>query len=232
MTTNTIRSLTSKATLFTIVIVLLSVAVLQAQNAQKVEAPAIKSQQAVAAIKAYEAAEAKAKADYEKAVATARTAAIKSLETAMAAATKAGNLEEAVAIKEKIAALKAEDAVQQARDQNRLITVTVQANQRWTKVGEVKKGQVLEITAPGNWAGCIPSVEHDADGITGQIKDNFQMGALTGKVGDKGKVFLVGKSSTYTVESDGILFLGPNDSKVEDNIGELQVTVMLKGIRR
>ncbi|MCL2647171.1 MAG: hypothetical protein FWD61_09220 [Phycisphaerales bacterium] len=71
--------------------------------------PTFKSPDAVAAVKAYEAAEAKAKADYEKAVATARTTAIKSLTAAMEKATKAGSLDEAVAIRDKIAELKAEE---------------------------------------------------------------------------------------------------------------------------
>jgi len=76
---------------------------------------AIKSPQAVNAIATYEAAEKKAKADYEKAVSTARAAAIKQLEAAMAVATKAGNLDEAVAIRDKITELKAEEDVKQGK---------------------------------------------------------------------------------------------------------------------
>ena len=88
------------------VIMTISVTHLVAQTAQK---PTIKNQQALNAITTYEAAEKKAKADYDRAVSAARKTAITQLEAAMAVATKAGNLDEAVAIREKIAALKAEE---------------------------------------------------------------------------------------------------------------------------
>ncbi|MCL2647938.1 MAG: hypothetical protein FWD61_13145, partial [Phycisphaerales bacterium] len=103
--------------------------------------PTPKSPDAVAAVKAYEAAEAKAKADYEKAVATARAAAIKSLTAAMEKATKAGNLDEAVAIREKIAALKAEEEAGQVDPRVATIVGT------WKE----PNGTPWTFTADGRW---------------------------------------------------------------------------------
>ncbi|MCL2646947.1 MAG: hypothetical protein FWD61_08065 [Phycisphaerales bacterium] len=119
------------------------------------------------------------------------------------------------------------------------VTVKIPANTPWTKVGEVKKGQVFEITAEGVWNSDTTDpkrTEHDADGCAGRWTTawtaehpegiTFQRGALIGKVGDRGKYFFMGKTSTRTVESDGTLFLGPYRPK--EGKGELKVTLTLK----
>src|ERR1035437_5056225 len=70
--------------------------------------PRFKSDAANEAVAAEITAEAKAKADYDKAVAAIKTELIAKLEAVKDKATKAGDLDEAVKLRDKIAALKAE----------------------------------------------------------------------------------------------------------------------------
>lgn len=65
-----------------------------------------KSPAAQNAIKKFDSAEAKAKAEYDQVVAAARTVLLKELEAALQAATKAGNLDEALRIRDAITAAK------------------------------------------------------------------------------------------------------------------------------
>ncbi|MCL2648850.1 MAG: hypothetical protein FWD61_17940 [Phycisphaerales bacterium] len=76
--------------------------ILAAQAEAPATQPAMKSPDAVAAMKAYSEATAKAQAEYDRAVNAAKVKATEALEAAMAKATKAGNLDEAIAIRENL----------------------------------------------------------------------------------------------------------------------------------
>lgn len=54
-------------------------------------------------------------------------------------------------------------------------------------------------------------------------------GALIGKVGESGPMFVVGRESTIVAATRGRLFLGVNDQGVDNNAGSFQVTVERRG---
>jgi len=108
----------------------------------------------------------------------------------------------------------------------------VPANKSWTKILDVKKGQVLEITAAGSWR--MHRSDDYKSGPEGHDKDrkwaltnSENEGTLIGK-SPKGEIFVVGKKLTYTVREDGELCLGPNTKAIKNGEGQLQVTVVVK----
>jgi len=116
------------------------------------------------------------------------------------------------------------------------ITGTVKATQAWTKVLDVKKGQVLEITATGTWS-VNKNIRDCTSGPEGTNRKGNSVvevatGMLIGKVGN-GEPFAVGASKEFTAEQDGALYLGINekDNLLGDNSGYLKVIVNLKGLK-
>jgi len=113
------------------------------------------------------------------------------------------------------------------------ITVRVPAASAWTDSGiEFVEGQRIKISSTGTW--CLDANKDKGawckmDGYKGMnaSKAPFPDGpmmCLLGRIGD-GKMFAVTKDNPHAVEANGRLFLGPNDFFVDDNQGELVITV-------
>jgi len=203
--------------------------------------PTIKTPAAIAAKAKYDKSVKDAQDAYIKALQAAQAEYITALDKARMDAYKADNVAEVEAlskekyrIQEEQKSLSPEDG-KPALVQLKSVTGTVTPKQRWTKVLDVKEGQVLEITATGTWRGHDSKDVSDPDGTKGRVLYGNNSGALMGKVGENGVAFLVGKSVTYTVKSDGSLFLGPNSHfnwSRDNNTGELKVTVNVKAPKR
>jgi len=160
----------------------------------------------------YEAACAKAKAAYEKALADAAKPYRAALEQSVKEATKSGDFDTAMAAKAEIEAL-GDPTVSTGKS----FTAVVPAKKRWTKIGPVKKGQHLRFTSSGEWTPVKGSEMFGGKGING-------FAVLVGKV-DDGDEFVVGETSEIEIEDNGTLFLGCRDSLMDDNDGELAVTI-------
>lgn len=113
-------------------------------------------------------------------------------------------------------------------------TVEVSATCEWADTGvDVPSDEILTISAPGTWS-VGGDVTHDADGAS-QFGSNhsFLFGALLGRIGTNGELFLVGASYSDTTTSAGRLYLAINDIDYGcgDNVGSLQATITLGDIR-
>ena len=170
-----------------------------------------------------------ARVAYWNAVAAASKAATPELEAALKVAMKASDLDEANRIKASIEQVKADQAAAlgQVRSKGlpdpRSVTVRVPANVEWTKVGTVRRGEVLLIEADGRWS--IKKGDAAAttgpDGITWE--GHAQLGMLLGRVNKT--TFPVGVKTKYVVPEDGDLLLGAKDTQHSDNEGALEVTI-------
>jgi hypothetical protein len=173
----------------------------------------------------YEATERKAREVYERTMADAAKQYLAVLDAEIAKAERAKDTPA-------VESLTAErDAVAAAAPSPTKATrsIRIPATQRWTAVGEVKRGQVLKITASGEWAYKVVNKEvlgkcgPDGDGRT---HADLPSVALIGKIGD-GDKFLIGSSFELKATRSGTLFLGCNDSNYEDNDGAIEVTISL-----
>lgn len=114
------------------------------------------------------------------------------------------------------------------------------AGGHWRNTGiEVTTGTTYRITAEGSWRMSPHCNQTNASGEVLQYNlfcqdplntrpltsVNFQ--TLIGRIGPVGALFPVGKALEFTADSDGILYLGPNDleSFLFDNTGLLNVKV-------
>jgi hypothetical protein len=115
--------------------------------------------------------------------------------------------------------------------------ITVPGNKAWTGTGVAcEPGKSVQLVASG-------TVFHDPtdgvgpDGSTNTALREFNLpglpdanhGALVASLDAKAPFTVVGGSATYTCAATGELFLGPNDSGVDNNHGEWTVTVTPSG---
>jgi hypothetical protein len=116
------------------------------------------------------------------------------------------------------------------------ITVNVPANVPWTDTGiSVIAGQVFDIRATGTWSfDPAGSGMHGPDGVktVSRAGSGFPLpvqppGILLAKVGNQ--IRPVGSATELIMPGSGELFLGINDSGVEDNQGVLTVTITPRG---
>ncbi|HET7219139.1 MAG TPA: hypothetical protein VFJ02_13875 [Vicinamibacterales bacterium] len=114
--------------------------------------------------------------------------------------------------------------------------ITVSAREQWTPTGiTVRRGEPLSISAsgeikiggPGN-----PSASPAGAGATnaGNPAPSAPTGALIARIGN-GAPFLIGSQTQIQAPAAGQLFLGINDSYLQDNEGTFQVQVT-RGLRR
>ena len=111
------------------------------------------------------------------------------------------------------------------------VTVRVQADQAWTDTQvDLAAGDRLEIEyQAGRWSPW-PGGHYDALGFGGDPRcDCNQMkgvshAALIGRLGE-GAPFFVGEHWAQAVAEGGRLFLGINDTRLEDNTGWLEIRV-------
>ena len=111
------------------------------------------------------------------------------------------------------------------------VTVRVQADQAWTDTHvDLAAGDRLKIDAQGGTWSPWPGGHYDALGFGGDPRCdcNRLMGvshaALIARVGD-GKPFFVGDHWEQFVGDGGTLFLGINDTRLDDNSGSLEVRI-------
>jgi hypothetical protein len=117
-------------------------------------------------------------------------------------------------------------------------TVSISAVKDWTPTGiVVAKGQVVRFLASGqiilNQGGDMQATP--AGSTAGRVDKNAPLsstpaGALIGRVGPPfSKAFFVGVQQSVTMPQGGMLWLGINDSNVNDNRGTFSVIVNTTG---
>jgi hypothetical protein len=115
--------------------------------------------------------------------------------------------------------------------------ITVSSREQWTPTGiTVRRGEPLSISAsgeikiggPGN-----PSASPAGAGATDAANPtpSVPTGALFGRIGN-GAPFLIGSQTRIQAPAAGQLFLGINDSYLQDNEGTFQVEITRTGVRR
>jgi hypothetical protein len=119
----------------------------------------------------------------------------------------------------------------QLGNDSKTATVHVAADQPWTDTGvDVLPGERVEIDYVNGMWSPWPGGTYDAIGSGGDPRCdcNRLMGAshaaLIGRLGD-GEPFLVGDHREMVVGQSARLFLGMNDSRLEDNSGWLEVRI-------
>jgi hypothetical protein len=113
-------------------------------------------------------------------------------------------------------------------------TTTVQATRAWSDTGIfVARGQVLSIrSVSGDWSPW-PGGHYDALGSGGDPRCDCNVilgvshAALIGRIG-AGEPFLVGDDYSSVVGEQGQLWLGINDRRLEDNSGQIVVSVQVR----
>jgi hypothetical protein len=112
--------------------------------------------------------------------------------------------------------------------------VHVDGAKNWTSANlMIKQGQEIWFTVGyDSNISCLPEKQSAADGVSDPTISNLALPSanfcsLIGRIGD-GQPFLIGLQRTPVIaEASGQLFLGINDSKFDDNKGELDVFVKI-----
>jgi hypothetical protein len=144
-------------------------------------------------------------------------------------AVKADNLAEANALAGIIAQVEHEQRGKSGPSKNaRFARAAIQAKDDWTRTIPVKKGDVLNITAVGQWCtnNRIPAeTTYGPDGLRadGTAEVHGQWSVLIARIGFKG--YLVGKEAQIVAPQDGFLEMRSNDCNLEDNTGAINVTI-------
>jgi len=226
-------------------LVLTSVVCAQSDSATQ---SVVKNKEAIAAKAKCDKALKDAQDAYIKAQQAAYAEYVKALDKARMDAYKVDNVNEVEALsKEKYRVQEEQKNLEQQSVQPNAVLIKsvngkVPATKNWTGIVEVKKGQVVTVEASGVWfvaykdrgeAGAMKNgpdgqkSPHDAHNVI----EGAPYGALIGKIGN-GKPFVVGSSKEFTVQENGMFFLGPNDKKLDDNDRELEVKVTITVPRR
>jgi hypothetical protein len=115
-------------------------------------------------------------------------------------------------------------------------TITVSARTAWTNTGiQVRSGDELRFETTGEIVfsprGHVAKSAGSVDGLhdTRAPIPNALQGALIGRIGPTGRAasqpFGIGNLTSVVMPSDGMLFLGVNDSGLGDNRGEFTVKI-------
>ena len=112
-------------------------------------------------------------------------------------------------------------------DDRRVITVS--ARQRWTSTGlVVNRGEVVNLQSSGQIRLNRDGVTASPDGSSGNDPQsplpNTLVGALIGRIGN-GQPFGIGMQTSIEMPDSGQLFLGVNDSILNDNDGAFRVEI-------
>jgi hypothetical protein len=180
------------------------------------EAPAPKSPAAVAAIQRSDAAIKRAEEQFR----AAKTAALKQLaidlRNAMSIATKAGNLDEANALKALLDQTQIDiDATANAGKAQRF---TIRAERDWQDACEVTAGATLRVAAEGKWSAVPGREPHGPEGVAQQYH-------LEARVAE-GVAFRVGANLEFVAAESGMLQFRMHDGKHGDNKGSVTVTLI------
>jgi hypothetical protein len=115
--------------------------------------------------------------------------------------------------------------------------IMVPARQRWTATGlTVRRGETLTVNATGEIKfGGGADARASANGSNERSPENPIPGATTGtligRIGN-GQPFVIGSQTTVQAPAAGQLFLGVNDTHLDDNDGSFQVRIQQAGARR
>ena len=115
--------------------------------------------------------------------------------------------------------------------------IMVPARQRWTATGlTVQRGEALTVNATGEirfGAGENDRATVGGSGqqVGGNPVPNATTGTLIGRVGN-GQAFAIGSQTRVQMPAAGQLFLGVNDTHLDDNDGSFQVRVQSGGTAR
>ncbi len=117
-----------------------------------------------------------------------------------------------------------------------LLTKSVYAYRQWQSTGVyLQAGDLVTIRASGQWTYSPDEVGlHGPEG--GRWAPDFYPmpapralgGALLGRIGEAGDMFLVGRRVTARAPAPGLLYLGINDDLLGDNEGVLTVQIEVK----
>ena len=109
--------------------------------------------------------------------------------------------------------------------------VTVSATEPWTDTGiDLRAGQEIYFQTSGQvtWA---PNKRVDADGTRNSKADTARplpgrnSGAMLGRIGERDTFFVGMDIGPFRVRSNGRLYLGVNDDRLDDNTGAYYVIV-------
>jgi TIR domain len=115
-------------------------------------------------------------------------------------------------------------------DDDNSTSVTVPGTQTWTDTGiDLRADDQVAVTATG-------SVYHNEDTSTGpdgdpeglseySLIDDLNHAGLIGRITDAGDPFAIGSDADFDADEDGRLYLGINDTGVENNSGEFEASV-------
>ncbi|MBT3556215.1 MAG: hypothetical protein HN644_06840 [Rhodospirillales bacterium] len=123
--------------------------------------------------------------------------------------------------------------------------IELYGNAGWRDTGiQISKGQVYRVNANGAWSMSPFCGSTDSEGLAiehltcmkGIFAQSFplpegRIGALVGKIGQNGKVFLIGGTEGFIADREGILFLRNNDPDgfLFDNEGQIDVAIQRYG---
>ncbi len=169
-----------------------------------------------------------AKAKYEAARRSATAQYLRELQELKRRFLKAENLDEANAVQQAITEVE-RTSDERTASESRPHRFVVKAKDDWQQTLPVKKGDVLDIKATGEW--CIndqmrSQTTYQPDGLRadGTAEVHGQWAILMARIGFK--IYLVGKECRITVPQDGVLEFRSNDFNPTDNDGSLAVSVV------
>jgi hypothetical protein len=115
--------------------------------------------------------------------------------------------------------------------------IVVSARQQWTSTGiNVRRGDQIEVNASGEIKTSRDPNDRATPGGTGRMHPSNPIpsasgGTLIARVGNS-QPFIIGNQDRFQVPANGQLFLGINDSVVDDNEGEFRVELRSGVARR
>ncbi|HRJ44425.1 MAG: hypothetical protein KJZ86_22215 [Caldilineaceae bacterium] len=123
-----------------------------------------------------------------------------------------------------------------AQSHESLIEKRVYAYREWQSVGVwVAEGERVHMDAGGEWL-YTPGEIHGPQGHSRYSAPSFYPlpgvagGALIGRIGEEGRVFLVGDGTTVYADGPGLLYLRIDDDILSDNDGFVVVRVAVEGV--
>jgi hypothetical protein len=188
------------------------------------DAPPIHSEAGRAAVAKHDAAVKRAETAYKKALTDADRQEVADLEVALRHAMDTKQLDEANALNaEKKAAM---DRMAGELGKVEARTFTIYANTDWQPTIQVQKGEKITVRAEGVWQWCVPRGAGGTCGPNGQI-DPSQHKVLYYLVGriSQGEAFKIGSAAAFTAGDSGMLSMQMMDTGLDDNAGNLSVTI-------